>query len=82
MIILLASANYLVQQSTYRYNKAEMKGQFAYDLEERTARFGEDALKLCTKLPKNDLTKPLISQFIRSATSYRGKLYGSEWRKL
>ena len=59
-----------------------MKGQFAYDLEERTARFGEDALKLCTKLPKNDLTKPLISQFIRSATSYRGKLYGSEWRKL
>lgn len=69
MTTLLASMNYLVHGGAYRYNKPEMKGQFAYDLEERTARFGEDALKLCTKLPKNDLTKPLISQFIRSTTS-------------
>ena len=46
-----------------------MKGQLTYDLEERTAKFGEDVLRLCVKLPRNDLTKPLINQLIRSATS-------------
>lgn len=46
-----------------------MKGQFKYDLEERTAVFGEEVLKLCRKLPKDEITRPLISQLIRSATS-------------
>lgn len=48
-----------------------MKGpfQFKYDLEERIAVFGENALILCQKVPKNEITKPLINQFVRSATS-------------
>lgn len=46
-----------------------MKGQLKFDLEERTAKLGEDVIKLCQKLPKNDITKPLVSQIIRSATS-------------
>ena len=40
-----------------------------YDLEERTAKFGEDIIKLCKTLPQTTITRPLITQLIRSATS-------------
>lgn len=40
-----------------------------YDLEERTAKFGEDVIKFCRKLPKDKITDPLINQLIKSATS-------------
>lgn len=44
-------------------------GTKVYDLEERTARFGEEIIKLCAKMPKDEITKPLINQLIRSGTS-------------
>lgn len=40
-----------------------------YDLEERTAKFGGLVIKLCKSLPQNVITKPLISQLVRSGTS-------------
>ena len=40
-----------------------------YDLEERTAKFGENIIKFCKKLIQNTITKPIISQLIRSGTS-------------
>lgn len=40
-----------------------------YDLEERTATFGEKAIKFAKILPNTIVNKPLISQFVRSATS-------------
>jgi len=40
-----------------------------YDLEERTALFGEQAIKFAKLIPKNAVTLPMISQFVRSATS-------------
>ena len=40
-----------------------------YDLEERTAVFGEKIVELCQKVPKNTITIPIISQLIRSGTS-------------
>ncbi len=40
-----------------------------YDLEERTATFGETVIAFAKKIPKNVLTIPLISQFVRSGTS-------------
>ncbi len=45
--------------------------QFAnnYDLEERTARFGEDVIMFCQKLRRDIITQPLISQLVRSGTS-------------
>jgi len=43
--------------------------QKAYDLEERTAIFGENAIKLCGKIARDEISKPVITQFIRSATS-------------
>lgn len=40
-----------------------------YDLEERTAKFGEDVIKFCQKLPQDIITRPLIDQLVRAATS-------------
>lgn len=41
----------------------------AYDLEERTARFGETVFEFCLGLPRNAVSSPLVSQLVRSATS-------------
>lgn len=41
----------------------------SYDLEERTAKFGEQIILLCKNLHKDTISSPLISQIIRSATS-------------
>ncbi len=40
-----------------------------YDLEERCAKFGGDVIIFCKSIKSNEITKPLINQFIRSATS-------------
>lgn len=40
-----------------------------YDLEERTAIFGENIIKFCRALPKDPQLQPLIIQLIRAATS-------------
>lgn len=40
-----------------------------YNLEERTAVFGENTIKFCKKIPKNTITLPVISQLIKSGTS-------------
>lgn len=40
-----------------------------YDLEERTAVFGENVIDFVRVLPKNEINRPLISQIVRSATS-------------
>ncbi|MBI4100962.1 four helix bundle protein [Candidatus Microgenomates bacterium] len=40
-----------------------------YDLEERTAKFGEDVIKLCKNLKQDAVSRPIISQLVRSATS-------------
>mgnify|MGYP001576971829 CR=1 FL=1 len=41
----------------------------SYNLEERTAQFGEYIIKLCKEVNQNTITKPLVSQLIRSGTS-------------
>lgn len=40
-----------------------------YDLEERTAKYGEAVLDLCLVITETAMTRPLISQLVRSATS-------------
>ena len=40
-----------------------------YNLEERTAKFGENGIKLGQKIPETSITKPLINQFIKCVTS-------------
>jgi four helix bundle protein len=41
----------------------------AFDLEERTAVFGEAVIRFARNIPKNPVTIPLISQIVRSGTS-------------
>jgi len=41
----------------------------SYDLEERTAKFGVAIIRFCRKVPENAITRPLISQLVRSGTS-------------
>ncbi len=43
--------------------------QTRFDLEERTARFGEVILAFQKNLPINPVTRPLIEQSVRSGTS-------------
>ncbi len=38
-------------------------------LEQRTFKFGENALKLCRKLKSDNISAPIINQLVRSATS-------------
>jgi four helix bundle protein len=40
-----------------------------YDLEERTARFGEEVIAFAKRIPLNDVTRPLVSQLVRAAAS-------------
>ncbi len=40
-----------------------------YNLEERTAKFGENIIEFAKKIPKNSITLPLISQLVRAGTS-------------
>ena len=40
-----------------------------YDLEERTGKFGENVIRFCKNLLTDTVTKPIVSQLVRSATS-------------
>ena len=40
-----------------------------WDLEERTAMFGEKIILFCKKVPINSITAPLITQLVKAGTS-------------
>lgn len=40
-----------------------------YDLEERTAKFGEDIIKFLKTVERNTITRPIIHQLIKCGTS-------------
>jgi four helix bundle protein len=40
-----------------------------YNLEERTAKFGENIIRLCKTLRQNTISTPVINQIVRSSTS-------------
>lgn len=41
----------------------------SYNLEERTAKFGEEIIEFCRIIKQDVIAKPLISQLVRSGTS-------------
>ena len=41
----------------------------SYDLEERTAIFGEAVIEFCLSLPANAVSAPIINQLVRAGTS-------------
>jgi four helix bundle protein len=54
---------------TQMSNKIQSSNKKIYDLEERTAKFGEDIIEFVKTLERNEVNRPLISQVVRSATS-------------
>jgi four helix bundle protein len=40
-----------------------------WDLEERTAVFGENIIKFCKKIPRSPINDPLITQLVKAGTS-------------
>lgn len=40
-----------------------------YDLEERTAKFGESIIQFCKKIPRGPINDPLINQLVKAGTS-------------
>ena len=55
---------------------ADRQSKQSFDLEDRTARFGEDIIPFVKTLPDTAITHRLIDQIIRSATSVV-----ANWRK-
>ena len=47
----------------------EAAGAADFDLEERNARFGEAVVAFAKKIPLNEVSRPLVSQLVRAATS-------------
>lgn len=58
-------------QQNINIEKREKK----FDLEERTFKFSESIISFIKKVPQDIITRPLISQLVRSATSI-GANYG------
>ncbi|NTW27539.1 MAG: four helix bundle protein [Candidatus Moranbacteria bacterium] len=50
-------------------NKIQKEKNQKYDLIERTAIFGENVIDFIKTVDKNEITRPLINQIVRSATS-------------
>ena len=47
----------------------DQKDDKKWDLEERTAIFGEKVILFCKKVPVNPITAPLITQLVKAGTS-------------
>ena len=52
-----------------RNPNGESNGRTSFDLEERTATFGEAVVHFAKTIPRNPVTLPLIDQIVRSGTS-------------
>ncbi len=50
-------------------NETQSPNEKVYDLEDRTARHGEDIIKFVKSIERDEVNRPLISQVVRSATS-------------
>jgi hypothetical protein len=50
-------------------NEAQIPNVKIYDLEERTAKFGEEIIEFAKSLERNEINRPLSSQLVSSGTS-------------
>lgn len=68
----MKTSNIKIQKSETKQglnNSPAKIGQVFFDLEERMGIFGENTIQLCLLIPQNVITRSLISQIVRSATS-------------
>ena len=57
------------QENKNRSNNETKKIKKIFDLEERTAKFGEDIIEFAKKIPRHPITLPLITQLVKAGTS-------------
>lgn len=50
-------------------SESPLRAKSKFDLEERTAVYGESVIQFCQNLPRTAITKPLISELVRASTS-------------
>jgi four helix bundle protein len=62
-------ANQTKNQNDRNSRKSALPASGKFDLEERTALFGEAIVKFVRAIPTNPITLPLASQLVRSGTS-------------
>ncbi len=55
-----------------RESAAPQNGKHPFDLEERTAQFGEAVIRFCKKVPRSPINDRLIDQVVGAATSIGG----------
>ena len=60
---------FLVTPDVSGLMKFQMTNKKRFDLEERTAKFGEDIIGFAKKIPPNPITLPLITQLVKAGTS-------------
>lgn len=49
--------------------KAPISNEQKFDLEERTAKFGEEIVRFAKDMPHNEVTRPIINQLVKCGTS-------------
>lgn len=59
----------MTKPESRKNNQYQITKPQIFDLEERTAKFGENIIAFVQNLPKSPITLPLISQIVRSGTS-------------
>ena len=59
----------MTNYQTKMTNQLQNQNVKKYDLEERTAKFGEEIVKFAQKIPSNEVNKPITSQLVRAGTS-------------
>src|SRR3989304_8803578 len=47
----------------------EITNNKKFDLEDRTAKFGENIIRFCQKIPRGSITDPMITQLVKCGTS-------------
>lgn len=50
-------------------NQIPITNKQKFDLEERTAKFGEEIVRFAKDMPKNEVTLPIINQLVKCGTS-------------
>ncbi len=55
--------------SNLKYQNSNKNHKAGFDLDERMSKFGEGVIIFCQSVKQDTITRPLISQVVRSATS-------------
>jgi len=56
-------------QARMKNAQSSKRGADGFDLEERTAKFGEEIIRLARQVASNAVTAPVLSQLVRAGTS-------------